>query len=93
MLTHSRTNSKATATWPVSKIADHVPPMIIKELRASRYYSRNSDALVIASQEGRVQRDNEEDCHEKLYSHIMDIAKRIIPGETDPETKEKHAKL
>ena len=67
--------------------------MIIKELRASRYYSRNSDSLVIASQEGRVQRANEEDCHEKLHSHIMDIAKRIIPGEPDPEKQEKHAKL
>ncbi len=66
--------------------------MIVKELRASRYYSKNSDSLVIASQEGRVQRDNEENCHEKLHSHIADIATRKIPGETTEETKEKHAK-
>ena len=64
--------------------------MIIKELRTSRYYSRNSDTLVIASQEGRVQRENEEGCHEKLYAHIADIAKRVIPGETDPEIGRAH---
>lgn len=66
--------------------------MIFKELRASRYYSKNSDALIIQSQEGRVQRDNEDDCHQKLHHHILDIAKKVIPGETTAETKEKHAK-
>lgn len=66
--------------------------MIAKELRASRYYSKNSDSLTIASQEGRVQRDNEDDCHQKLYAHIADIAKQIIPGETTEATKERVAK-
>ena len=65
--------------------------MVAKELRASRYYSRNSDSLTIASQEGRVQRDNEDSCHEKLYVHITDIAKRIIPGETSEASKAKVA--
>ena len=65
--------------------------MIVKELRASRYYSRNSDSLVIASQEERAQRNNEENCHKKLHAYIMDVAKRVIPGETDPETTKKHA--
>jgi hypothetical protein len=74
-------------------MAKHVPSMIIRELRASRYYSKNSDSLVIASQEGRVQRDNEEDTHQKLYAHIMDIAERIIPGETSELTKARHEKL
>ena len=92
MLTYFRTNSKATTSWSLSSIAQHLPPMIVKELRASRYYSKNSDALIIQSQEGRVQRDNEEDTHRKLQYHIVDIAKKIIPGETTAETKEKHAK-
>ncbi|KFY37908.1 hypothetical protein V494_04593 [Pseudogymnoascus sp. VKM F-4513 (FW-928)] len=88
----NKTNSKATSAWQVKSLAAHVPAMVTKELRASRYYSRNSDSLTIASQEGRVQRDNEDNCHEKLYEHIRDIAKRIIPGETSEAAKEKAAK-
>ena len=65
--------------------------MVAKELRGSRYYARNTDSLTIASQEGRVQSSNEEDCHEKLYEHIMEIAKRIIPGETSEAAKAKAA--
>lgn len=88
----NKTNSKATTSWQLSSIAQLLPPMIVKELRSSRYYSKNSDALIIQSQEGRVQRDNEEDCHNKLHQHIAEIAKKVIPGETTAETKEKHAK-
>ncbi|KFY70015.1 hypothetical protein V499_09544 [Pseudogymnoascus sp. VKM F-103] len=88
----NKTNSKATSAWQIKSIAPYVPAMVTKELRASRYYSKNSDCLTIASQEGRVQRDNEDNCHEKLYEHIADIAKRIIPGETSEAAKAKAAK-
>ncbi|KFY42092.1 hypothetical protein V495_04670 [Pseudogymnoascus sp. VKM F-4514 (FW-929)] len=88
----NKTNSKATSAWPVNSIAPFVPDMVTKELRASRYYSKNSDCLTIASQEGRVQRDNEDNCHEKLYKHIADIAMRIIPGEASEAAKAKAAK-
>jgi len=87
------TSSKATCTWTLNSIADYVPRILLPHLRSSTYYAPNSDSLVIQSQAGRKQHDNEIDCHEKLYRLLRDASKKVIPGEISPEQKAKVEEL
>lgn len=70
-----------------------VPPLLHPQLRASRYVSGRSEALVIQSDESRKQSSNVDSCFEKLYRLLESTAKEVIPGETSQEQKDRVHKL
>jgi peptidyl-tRNA hydrolase ICT1 len=80
-----RVATKATCSWPIAALEELLPPMVFSGLRSSRYYAANSQSLIISSQRTRKQKENEEDCHEKLADEIKDLSRQLIPGETSVE--------
>ena len=70
-----------------------LPVVLHPEIRSSRYYAANSNALVIQSDESRKQTDNIHGCYRKLHQLIVDAGKSAVPGETSEEQKERVRKL
>lgn len=88
-----RVNSKATLKVPLATLFPLVPPLLHPQLRASRYATDRSQALVIQSDESRQQATNVDLCYEKLNRLLVSSAKEVIPGETSQEQKDRVSKL
>ncbi|OOQ86524.1 peptidyl-tRNA hydrolase domain protein [Penicillium brasilianum] len=86
-------NSKATLKVPLATLFPLVPPLLHPQLRASRYATDRSQALVIQSDESRQQATNVDLCYEKLNRLLVSSAKEVIPGETSQEQKDRVSKL
>lgn len=78
---------------PLASLLPLVPRLLHPQLRASRYVSDRSEALVIQSDESRKQSSNVDSCFEKLYRLLESTAKEVIPGETSQEQKDRVHKL
>lgn len=88
-----RVNSKATLKVPLATLFPLVPRLLHSPLRASRYATDRSQALVIQSDESRQQATNVDLCYEKLNRLLVSSAKEIIPGETSQEQRDRVSKL
>lgn len=88
-----RTNSKAIFNWPMELIEPYIPGILHLELRRSRFYVYSSDSIQISAQTSRSQRENKDECHQKLHELLKDLSKRFIPGETSEAQKQKIEKL
>ncbi|KAF7713049.1 Uncharacterized protein PECH_002176 [Penicillium ucsense] len=86
-------NSKATLRVPLSALFPLVPPLLHPQLRASRYATERSQALVIQSDESRQQSTNVDACYAKLNQLLISSARNTIPGETSQVQKDRVTKL
>lgn len=84
-----RVNSKATLKVPLSDLLPLVPPILHQDLRSSRFVADRAGALVIQSDEARNQSANVESCYEKLFRAVEETARRVIPGETSVEQRDR----
>ncbi|KAJ5174700.1 uncharacterized protein N7482_000577 [Penicillium canariense] len=89
----NKVNSKATLKVPLAALLPLVPRLLHPELRASRYATDRSQALVIQSDESRQQASNVDACYAKLHQLLASSAKAVIPGETSREQKDRVSKL
>ncbi|KAF2835913.1 hypothetical protein M501DRAFT_1026451 [Patellaria atrata CBS 101060] len=78
----NKVNSKATLRLPLDQLLMHIPKLLHQGIRESRYYVKNSDALIIQADDSRKQRDNEHSCYTRLYSLVAEVGAKTIPGET-----------
>jgi len=88
-----RTSSKANTTWAMSALEDHVPKILIPELRGCRYYVASSDAIAIQSDTHRNRTQNKSETHDKLQEEIKRLYSQRVPGVTSPEQKAKIEQL
>ncbi|OMP85909.1 hypothetical protein BK809_0002121 [Diplodia seriata] len=88
-----RVSSKATLRVPLDALLPILPALLHQEIRSSRHYAANSNALVIQSDDSRKQTDNVHACYRKLHQLIVDAGKSTVPGETSEEQKERVRKL
>lgn len=84
-----RTSSKANTTWALSALKDHVPKILIPELRDCRYYVASSDVIAIQCDAHRSRTQNKTETHDKLHEEIKRLYSQRVPGVTSPEQKAK----
>ncbi|KAJ5891086.1 uncharacterized protein N7473_007314 [Penicillium subrubescens] len=84
---------QTTLKVPLATIFPLVPRLLHPPLRASRYATDRSQALVIQSDESRQQATNVDLCYAKLNRLLVISAKEVIPGETSQEQKDRVSKL
>ncbi|KAE8352781.1 hypothetical protein BDV28DRAFT_148680 [Aspergillus coremiiformis] len=89
----NKVNSKATLKVPLQSLLPHVPRILHRPLRSSRYFAERSQTLVIQSEESRKRAANVESCYEKLHQLLKSTATDAIPGETSQEQKDRVQKL
>lgn len=89
----NKVSSKATLRVPLDALLPLLPTLLHQEMRSSRYYAANSNALVIQSDDSRKQTDNVHACFRKLHQLIVDAGTSAVPGETSEEQKERVRKL
>ncbi|KAH8819662.1 peptidyl-tRNA hydrolase domain-containing protein [Xylogone sp. PMI_703] len=85
----NKTSSKATTVWPMSSLQNHIPKILIPELRNSNYYVSSSDSISIQCDTYRDQTGNLEETHTRLHDEIKHAFKHRIPGVTSAEQREK----
>lgn len=78
---------------PLATLLPLVPRLLHPQLRASRYATERSQALVIQSDESRQQTTNVDLCYAKLHQLLVSSAKEVVPGETSQEQKDRVSKL
>lgn len=78
---------------PLKKVLPLVPNVFHDELRKSRYYAANSDALVLQSDEDRKQAANLNKCFRKLNDMMRETATNALPGETSASQKKRVERL
>lgn len=93
ILTLPRTNSKATLRVDAKDLFNIVPSILHEPLRASRYFAKSSNSLVIQSDVSRKQVDNVQNCYKKLQDLIVTTGKGLVRGETSFYQMEKVQKL
>ena len=69
-----------------------IPITLHETIKASQYYAKRSDSLVIQSDSSRKQGENVEACYTKLQDLIR-VAGNNIRGETSPEQAAKVRRL
>lgn len=62
-------------------------------LRASRYYAKASESLVIQADDSRKQADNAELCWQRFHQLLKGVASSAVPGTTSDYQKSKVKKL
>lgn len=77
----------------MDSITPYVPKVLHSRLRESRFYVASSDSLQMSAQTSRSQRENKDECHEKLHELLRDLSKKFIPGETLEVQKQKIERL
>ncbi|KAF2144551.1 uncharacterized protein K452DRAFT_266480 [Aplosporella prunicola CBS 121167] len=85
----NKVSSKATLRLPMDSLLPLLPNLFHQEMRASRYYASNSNSLVIQADDSRKQNDNVHSCFVKLHQLIAEAGRRLVPGETSDEQKER----
>ena len=88
-----RTESKATTRWTIAELAKVVPKLVHNELRSSKYYMRRDDCISVQAQTQRSRTANADENHEKLFEELQRIYSEIVPGESNPDTKQKYDAL
>jgi peptidyl-tRNA hydrolase ICT1 len=89
----TRTNSKATTTWHLSLLEQHVPKVIYQELPNCRYYVSSSNSISIQCDLHRSQGENKSETYQRLNDEIKKMYIDIVPGVTSPEQKAKIEQL
>ena len=92
-LRRSRTETKATTTWPLDELLGVLPKMFHPALRRSRYYARGSDSLTFQAQTHRSRTANTDENRRKLMDEIRRLYTETVPGETSSDTKAKYEAL
>ncbi|KAK8197025.1 uncharacterized protein BKA78DRAFT_245960 [Phyllosticta capitalensis] len=85
----NKVSSKATVRVPLGPLFKILPPLFHQEIRSCRYFAPNSDSLILQSDEARKQNENVHACFRKLHELLVDVGKKIVPGETSAEQKER----
>ncbi|KAK8156510.1 hypothetical protein BKA80DRAFT_208261 [Phyllosticta citrichinensis] len=85
----NKVSSKATVRVPLGPLLKILPPLFHQEIRQCRYFAPNSDSLILQSDEARKQNENVHACFRKLHELIVDVGKKIVPGETSAEQRER----
>lgn len=80
-----RVNTKATVRFQMQDLSCIVPALLHSQLRASKYYAKNSHSLVIHADGSRKQSDNIHECFQKLRRLIEAAGKTVVKGETSPK--------
>ncbi|KAF2501008.1 hypothetical protein BU16DRAFT_555513 [Lophium mytilinum] len=81
----NKVNSKATLKLEVSKLLAHVPGLLHRPIRSSRYYAPRSDSIIIQADDSRKQNDNTHSCFAKLHNLIVEAGREALPGQTSAE--------
>ncbi|KAL1955434.1 hypothetical protein VTO42DRAFT_8590 [Malbranchea cinnamomea] len=89
----NRSNTKATLTVPIASLLPLVPKPLHAKIRSSQYFAKNSESLVIQSQETRNRTTNLNRCFDKLVELLTHAGEESIPGKTSPEQREKVKRL
>ncbi|KAK3321584.1 hypothetical protein B0H66DRAFT_175389 [Apodospora peruviana] len=89
----NKTESKATTTWPISQLLTFLPKILHADIRASKYYSKNSDCIIIQAQTQRSRSANTDDNHLKLFNELLCLYTKAVPEESSPEKKRKYKAL
>jgi len=89
----SRTESKATTIWPVSRLIFGLPKLLRTQIRRSRYYTAGTDSLTFHAQTERRRASNLDENKVKLVEELRRIYHEVVPGETDPEDTKKHESM
>lgn len=89
----TRTETKATTTWPIAQLLSMLPKHLHAGLRSSKYYVQRNDAVSIQAQTHRSRAANTDDNRQKLFDEIEKLYRGAVPNETDPEKTRKHAAL
>ncbi|KAM7204293.1 meiotically up-regulated gene 82 protein [Naviculisporaceae sp. PSN 640] len=90
---HSRTETKATTTWPVSQLMGILPKLLHPSIRSSKYYTKTTDSITMQAQAHRSRSANMEDNRQKLYQEIQEIYQKVVPGESSPDKARKYEAL
>ena len=89
----SRTETKATTIWPISKLLSHLPKIMHARLRDSKYYTRGNDSITMQAQTERSRTANQAENHRKLYDELMSIYAKTVPAESSPDKARKYEAL
>ncbi|KAK1783287.1 hypothetical protein QBC45DRAFT_400187 [Copromyces sp. CBS 386.78] len=89
----NKTETKATTTWPISKLQAHVPKILHAKLRNSKYYTRGNDSITIQAQTERSRSANQAANHQKLYDELMGLYAKTVPAESSPDKARKYEAL
>lgn len=84
-----RVHTKANLRIKVQDLLPLLPKVVRPGLITSRFYTRNSQSLLISSDGSRIQSTNLQACYEKLYDAIVSVARSTVKGETPPAKIEK----
>ncbi|KAL7751083.1 hypothetical protein RI367_003663 [Sorochytrium milnesiophthora] len=88
----NKVNTKATLRLPLRPPPSWMPEYCLLKLRELQHNRINkADDLVISSERHRTQRQNQDDCIEKLYEMIVEAG--AVPKETSEEQKQHVGKL
>ncbi|KAK3941349.1 hypothetical protein QBC46DRAFT_382980 [Diplogelasinospora grovesii] len=89
----NKTETKATTTWPVSKLLAILPRMLHPGIRSSKYYAKGSDCITIQAQDHRSRTANTKENHLKLFNELQRLYEETVPNETSPDKKHKYEAL
>lgn len=89
----TRTETKATTTWPVSELLSALPKLLHAGVRQSKYYSKRHDCLTIQAQTERSRSANVDENHQKLFEELQDLYRIAVPGESSPDKAKKYEAL
>ncbi|ESA42008.1 hypothetical protein GE21DRAFT_10427 [Neurospora crassa] len=89
----NKTETKATTTWPISKLIAHLPKILHAELRHSKYYTRGNDSITIQAQTERSRSANQAENHQKLYDELINLYAKTVPAESSPDKARKYEAL
>lgn len=89
----SRTETKATTTWPVPQLLSFLPKLLHAGIRESKYYSKRSDCITIQAQTQRSRSANADENRQKLFEELQSLYGRTVPGESSNEKAKKYEAL
>lgn len=92
-MTMTRTETKATTVWPVSKLFAVLPKIMHSGIRSSKYYSQRNDSLMFQAQTQRSRTANADENRQKLFDELRSLYDRTVPGETSVDKTRKYEAL
>ena len=92
-MTMTRTETKATTVWPVSKLFAVLPKIMHSGIRSSKYYSQRNDSLMFQAQTQRSRTANADENRQKLFDELKSLYERTVPGETSVDKTRKYEAL
>ncbi|RDI78506.1 hypothetical protein Vi05172_g11480 [Venturia inaequalis] len=85
----NKVSSKATLRVPAKHLLKDLPTLMHGPLRASRYYAKASESLVIQADDSRKQADNAELCWQRFHQLLKEVAGKAVPGVTSDSQRSK----